>query len=238
MRREAPAAVALFTAGALEQGRNGWTHQRPEIEAYFAALVRNGNVYPYFPIDANSIQEAYLAALNLKNAGAAIFASKNSLPVRLSREDSRTAVARGAVVLEESSGTDPITLAVLGDLMVAPVLSAAELLKRQGRGVKVVAILSPRILFRARDVAWQEAAGGIEDFMGEAEFDELFGTVRLLGVTGGATAMLEPLMLRSRAKSRDLIGWRRGETAASAGELLRLNGLLPEDIVEKAEALD
>lgn len=238
LRRESPSAVALFTAGALEQGRNGWTHQRPEIEAYFAALVRNGNVYPYFPIDANSIQEAFLAALDLKNAGAAIFASKNSLPVRLSRESSRKAIAHGAVVLEDSSGADPVTLAVLGDLMVAPVLSAAELLKQRGRGVKVVAVIAPRRLFRARDVAWREASGGDDDFMSDAEFEELFGADRLLGITGGATAMLEPLILRSKARSRDLLGWHRGETAASAGELLRLNGLLPEDIVEKAVALD
>ena len=29
LRRTTPATVCLFTAGALEQGRNGWTHQRP-----------------------------------------------------------------------------------------------------------------------------------------------------------------------------------------------------------------
>ncbi|OGU24216.1 MAG: transketolase, partial [Hydrogenophilales bacterium RIFOXYD1_FULL_62_11] len=38
LRRPPPATVCLFTAGALEQGRNGWTHQRPEIESYFAAM--------------------------------------------------------------------------------------------------------------------------------------------------------------------------------------------------------
>jgi phosphoketolase len=49
LRRPTPATITLFTAGALEQGRNGWTHQRPEIENYFAAMMRNGNVYPLFP---------------------------------------------------------------------------------------------------------------------------------------------------------------------------------------------
>ncbi|MEM7575768.1 MAG: transposase, partial [Bacteroidota bacterium] len=44
LRRSTPATVTLFTAGALEQGRNGWTHQRPEIEAYLAAMMRNGNI--------------------------------------------------------------------------------------------------------------------------------------------------------------------------------------------------
>lgn len=59
LRRPTPSTVALFTAGALEQGRNGWTHQRPEIENYFAAMMRNGNVFPLFPVDANSIQVCY-----------------------------------------------------------------------------------------------------------------------------------------------------------------------------------
>ncbi|MEM1281771.1 MAG: phosphoketolase, partial [Cyanobacteria bacterium P01_H01_bin.152] len=40
LRRDTPSTICLFTAGALEQGRNGWTHQRPEIENYFAAMMR------------------------------------------------------------------------------------------------------------------------------------------------------------------------------------------------------
>ncbi len=56
LRRRTPSVIAMFTAGALEQGRNGWTHQRPEIENYAAAQMRNGNVYPLFPVDANMLQ--------------------------------------------------------------------------------------------------------------------------------------------------------------------------------------
>ena len=40
LRRKTPSIVTMFTAGALEQGRNGWTHQRPEIENYMAAMMR------------------------------------------------------------------------------------------------------------------------------------------------------------------------------------------------------
>lgn len=67
LRRPTPATVCLFTAGALEQGRNGWTHQRPEIEAYFASMMRNGNVFVLFPPDANSIQVCYAWALSAQN---------------------------------------------------------------------------------------------------------------------------------------------------------------------------
>ena len=71
----------MFTAGALEQGRNGWTHQRPEVEAYFAALMRNGNVFPLFPVDANMIQASYDWALKQSNKGIVITASKSPLPI-------------------------------------------------------------------------------------------------------------------------------------------------------------
>jgi phosphoketolase len=69
LRRPTPSTITLFTAGALEQGRNGWTHQRPEIENYFAAMMRNGNVFPLFPTDANSIQVCYEWALSTRNKG-------------------------------------------------------------------------------------------------------------------------------------------------------------------------
>ena len=82
LRRRTPSQVNMFTAGALEQGRNGWTHQRPEIESYCAAMMRNGNDYPLFPCDANMIQAAYAWALGTHNKFIAIFASKTALPVR------------------------------------------------------------------------------------------------------------------------------------------------------------
>jgi phosphoketolase len=69
LRRKTPSIICMFTAGALEQGRNGWTHQRPEIENYFAAQMRNGNVYPLFPCDANQIQAAYDWALEHAQQG-------------------------------------------------------------------------------------------------------------------------------------------------------------------------
>ena len=50
LRRSTPSTLTLFTAGALEQGRNGWTHQRPEVENHFAAMMRNGNIFPCFPV--------------------------------------------------------------------------------------------------------------------------------------------------------------------------------------------
>ena len=98
LRRKTPSLVSMFTAGALEQGRNGWTHQRPEIENYFAAMMRNGNSYPLFPCDANSIQVAYEYATASYNKNMVIIASKSPLPVYMTLEESRHAIENGAAV--------------------------------------------------------------------------------------------------------------------------------------------
>ncbi len=48
--------------------------------------------------------------------------------------------------------------------------------------------------------------------------------------------MQEPLLLRSNAK-RDVFAWKRGETTASAGELLGFNGITAAAIADRAVKL-
>jgi phosphoketolase len=236
LRRPAPATVTLFTAGALEQGRNGWTHQRPEVEAYFAAMMRNGNVFPLFPTDANGIQACYEWALSAKNKGVVITASKSPLPIRTTFEQTRQALAQGAIALHESSGSKQVVLAVIGDMVLNPVYAAATQLEAQGYGVRSVSVVNPRRLYRAHDVAWDICSEPDNGFIDDATFETLFGGDVLLGVTGGASGMLEPIMLRSTAH-RDTFAWRRGETTATPNELLAVNGITAEAMVARAIAL-
>lgn len=236
LRRPAPSTVTLFTAGALEQGRNGWTHQRPEIEAYFAAMMRNGNVFPIFPPDANSIQVAYDWALTTKNKGIVITASKSPLPIRTTFEQAQQGLEKGAVVLQEIEGTEggkKVVFAVIGDMTLIPVFEAAAHLEAEGLGVRIVSVVNPRRLYRAGDVAWQTCSEADGSFLNDAEFAALFGGDALIGVTGGASGMLEPIMLRSTA-NRDTFAWKRGETTASAGELMAFNGLTAAAIAKRA----
>lgn len=236
LRHPTPSTVTLFTAGALEQGRNGWTHQRPEIENYFAAMMRNGNIFPLFPPDANSIQACYEWALGTKNKGITITASKSPLPIRTSFEQTRQALKDGGVVLHESEGKGKVTFAVIGDMTLIPTFDAAARLEDEGIGVRIVSVVSPRRLYRPHDTAWQDCAEPDSHFLDEEGFDRLFGGDALIGVTGGASAMLEPVMLRSTAK-RDVFSWKRGETAASPGEIMAYNGLTAEKLAQRAEAL-
>ncbi len=237
LRRPTPSVITLFTAGALEQGRNGWTHQRPEVEAYFAAMMRNGNIFPVFPVDANSIQVAYDWAVTTHNKGIIITASKSPLPIRLTLNQARQGLEQGAFVLHETAGDGPkIVLAVVGDMTLIPVLEAASTLESEGFGVRVVSVMNPRRLFRPHDLAWSHATEADGQFLSDAGFAQLFGGDALIGITGGASAMLEPIMLRSTSK-RDVIAWQRGETTASAGELMAFNGITAAAIAQRGRDL-
>ena len=236
LRRSAPSPICLFTAGALEQGRNGWTHQRPEIEAYFAAMMRNGNVFPLFPPDANSTQACYEWGLSTRNKGVVITASKSPLPIRTTIAQTQQALQDGAIALQESSGSKTIVFAAIGDMILMPIYEAAAKLEAQGFGVRIVSVISPRRLYRATDVASETCSLPDNGFLDDAGFDRLFGGDVVIGVTGGASGMLEPIMLRSTAK-RDTIAWKRGETTASAGELMAFNGITAETLVDRAIGL-
>ena len=233
LRRPTPSTVTLFTAGALEQGRNGWTHQRPEIEAYFAAMMRNGNVFPLFPPDANSIQACYEWALTTKNKGIVITASKSPLPIRTTFEQTRQAIEQGAIAVHNAPGSKTVVFAVVGDMVLLPVIEAATYLEAQEVGVRIVSVVNPRRLYRPTDVAWDSCSEPDGEFLDDAGFEALFGGDALIGVTAGASGMLEPIMLRSTAK-RDTFAWKRGETTASPAELMALNGLTAEALTKRA----
>jgi len=233
LRRPTPSTITLYTAGALEQGRNGWTHQRPEIEAYFAAMMRNGNVFPVFPPDANSIQVCYEWALTTKNKGIVITASKSPLPIRTDFNLTRKGLRDGAVTLQEVAGGKKVVFAVIGDMTLIPVFEAAAFLETEGIGVKIVSVINPRRLYRQDDTAWDTCSEPDGGFIDDDKFAELFAGDALIGVTGGAAAMLEPIMLRSNCR-RDTFAWKRGETTASAGELMAFNGITAEALTKRA----
>ncbi|HEY9771437.1 MAG TPA: phosphoketolase [Coleofasciculaceae cyanobacterium] len=236
LRRSTPSTITLFTAGALEQGRNGWTHQRPEVENYFAGMMRNGNIFALFPCDANSIQVCYEWALGTKNKGVTITASKSPLEIRTTLEQTRAGLAKGGIVLQETPGDKTVVFAVIGDMTLIPVFAAAEQLSSHGIGSKIVSVINPRRLYRPTDVAWDSCSQQDGEFLGDAEFSAMFDGDALLGVTGGSSAMLEPVMLRSNSK-RDVFAWKRGETTASAAQIMEFNGITADNFVKRAMEL-
>ncbi len=239
LRRTTPSVVTMFTAGALEQGRNGWTHQRPEIENYFAAMMRNGNAYPLFPCDANAIQVAYDYATNSSNKVMTIIASKSPLPIRMTLNEAHHAMKTGAATIYESESGDKgtVVFAVTGDMIFLPVFEAKNQLEAQGYKVRIVAVVNPRQLYRESDVLWSTVTGGENNFMPDDAFNALFDGDLLLAVSGGPSAPLEPVLLRTRAAKRDVICWKRGETTATPSEIMDFNGITAETMCERAAML-
>jgi phosphoketolase len=239
LRRKTPSVVCMFTAGALEQGRNGWTHQRPEVENYFAAMMRNGNVYPLFPADANMIQVAYDWALGTHNKGIIIIASKSPLPVYTSLEQSRAAIGDGAIALHESKtgAKGSVVFAVTGDMVLLPVFEARDRLEQDGYRVRIVSVANPRRLYRPTDIAWDSVAQPDNALMDDDHFNALFDADVLLAVSGGPSASLEPVLLRTRAPRRDVFAWKRGETTASPGEIMAFNGITADAMTARAKTL-
>jgi phosphoketolase len=145
----------------------------------------------------------------------------------------RQGLQEGAIVLQETTGNKVVTFAVIGDMTLIPAYAAAESLADQGIGSKIVSVINPRRLYRPNDVAWDTCSEPDGDFLDDPKFEQFFGGDALIGITGGASGMLEPIMLRSLAK-RDTFAWKRGETTATAGELMAFNGLTAEAIVKRA----
>ena len=239
LRRKTPSIVCMFTAGALEQGRNGWTHQRPEIENHFAAMMRNGNVFPLFPCDANSIQTAYAYATDSVNKGMVIIASKSPLPVYMDLATSKKAVEHGAATIYQSTKGDKgtVVFAVTGDMVLLPVFAAKDALEANGYRVRIVAVVNPRLLYRETDIAWDTVSQPDNTFMDDDHFNALFDGNALIAVSGGPSASLEPVLLRTRAAKRDTFCWKRGETTASADEIMAFNGITAEAMAERAQNL-
>ena len=91
-------------------------------------------------------------------------------------------------------------------------------------------------MYRSHDTAWDTCSEADGGFLDDEKFAELFAGDALIGVTGGAAAMLEPIILRSTAK-RDTFAWKRGETTASAGELMAFNGLTAQALAKRGMEL-
>ena len=237
LRRKTPSTVCMFTAGALEQGRNGWTHQRPEIENYFAAMMRNGNSYPLFPCDANSIQTAFEYATASYNKSMVIIASKSPLPVYMTLDESRQAIDDGAATIyeSESGSKGTVVFAVTGDMIFLPVFEAKDKLESEGYKVRIVAVVNPRRLYRPTDIAWNTVSQPDDKFMDDAQFNGLFDGDALLAVSGGPSAALEPVLIRTRAPRRDTFCWKRGETTATPAEIMAFNGITADAMFARIE---
>ncbi|MFN7521623.1 MAG: phosphoketolase, partial [Aphanizomenon sp.] len=114
-------------------------------------------------------------ALQTKNKGIVITASKSPLPIRSTFAQTEKGLIDGAVLLHEVAGGKTVVFAVIGDLTLIPVFEAAAFLETEGIGVKIVSIINPRRLYRPHDTAWDTCSEPDNGFLSDADFEQLFG---------------------------------------------------------------
>jgi phosphoketolase len=154
-------------------------------------------------------------------------------------EQAREGVEKGAITLYETAGKGEVDIvfAATGDMILLPIFEAKDTLEQEGKRVRIVSVINPRRLYRAVDVAWDTVSEPDSQFMSETDFHAQFSGKSLLAISGGPSATLEPVLIRSHASRRDVMSWKRGETTASPAEIMGFNGLSAKEIVSRARTL-
>jgi transketolase len=142
--------IFSFTHDSVGLGEDGPTHQPIE---HIASLRAMPMLRVIRPADANETAMAWRAAIDHDGATALIL-SRQNLPI-LDGTAGNEGVLRGAYVLDDTAGDDQMILIGTGS-EVAVALEAAEILRGEGIGTRVVSMPSWD-LFEAQDQAYQDS---------------------------------------------------------------------------------
>jgi len=142
-------SIFVFTHDSVGLGEDGPTHQPIE---QLAALRAIPNLVTIRPADANEVREAWKVAVSRKDGPTAMALTRQAVPT-FEFEGSET-VSKGAYVLKDF-GTPEVILMASGS-EVGLIMSAAEKLHGEGKGVRVVSFPSWE-LFEKQDDAYKES---------------------------------------------------------------------------------
>jgi len=142
-------SIFVFTHDSIGVGEDGPTHQPIE---QLAALRATPNMVVIRPADANEVREAWKVAVTRKDGPTALALTRQGVPTFESR--SEETVSRGAYVLKDFGEPEIIFMASGSE--VGLIMSAAEKLHEEGKGVRVVSFPSWE-LFEKQDDAYKES---------------------------------------------------------------------------------
>ena len=131
--------VYVFTHDSIGLGEDGPTHQAVE---HYMALRAIPNLTFIRPADANETAQAWRAALTRTSGPTALALTRQKL-LTLNRDSFAAAegLHQGAYVLSDSNGTPDLILIASGS-EVGLIIEAAEVLRGEGVGVRVVSMPS------------------------------------------------------------------------------------------------
>ena len=134
LRRKTPSQVDMFTAGALEQGRNGWTHQRPGDRVLLRGHDAQRQSLPAVPLrcqhDPGGLRVGARHAQQVDRD-----LRLEDRPAGAHHAGAGAAGYRGRrhTLYETDTGDGPlVVLAVAGDMILLPAFIARDALEQAG----------------------------------------------------------------------------------------------------------
>ena len=145
-------SIFVFTHDSIGLGEDGPTHQPVE---QLTALRATPNLQTWRPCDAVESAVAWKAAIERHDGPSALVFSRQGLPHQSRDSQQLAAVARGAYVLSDCSGTpDAILIATGSEVHLA--MEAAGQLAAKGKQVRVVSMPCAE-LYEQQDAAYRES---------------------------------------------------------------------------------
>jgi len=210
-------SIWVFTHDSIGLGEDGPTHQPIEQLSSLRAIPE---LVVIRPADANEVTEAWRIAIKRRHAPTLIVLTRQNVPT-LDRSKYSTAseASKGAYVLIDYTDAVPDLIIIATGSEVAPSLKAAEILAREGIGVRVVSFPSWK-LFSEQSKEYQDSIlpPSVKARL-VVEAGVRHGWERWIGFEG------------------DMISIDRFGSSAPSSVLFKKFGFSPENIVERARNL-
>ena len=143
--------IFVYTHDSLGLGEDGPTHQPVE----HAAMLRlTPNVSVWRPCDSLETAVAWQQAIERRAGPTALLLSRQNLPYQARSQAAVEAIQRGGYILSDSDGKPEVILIATGS-EVALAMEAANLLKKQGRQIRVVSLPCTDV-FDAQEPAYRD----------------------------------------------------------------------------------
>ncbi len=144
-------SIFVFTHDSIGLGEDGPTHQSVE---HVASLRLIPNLMVWRPCDTTESAVAWGSALERKNGPSALIFSRQNCPFVSRNSQQIKDITRGGYVLRDpqSGKVDAVIIATGSEIALA--LQTAELLAKDGLGIRVVSIPSTTV-FDQQDAAYK-----------------------------------------------------------------------------------
>jgi len=209
--------IFIYTHDSIGLGEDGTTHQPVE---QLLCLRSIPNMTVIRPADANETAQAWKIALLHKDGPVALIFTRQGIPILDPDKYGRgIGLEKGAYILSDPGGTQPKLILIATGSEIELVLTAQEMLAKEGIPARVVSMPSWELFERQPD-----------DYK-EKVFPK--NLKKRLAVEAGS-----PLGWHKYVTDEgDVLGMTRFGESAPAADLFKEFGFTPERVVQKAKAL-